>query len=116
MGPSGAGKTSLLNILSGRSRSRGAITIVSNVEMNKVKINQHKMSVRKKIAFVPQEESLQITQTPREAIYFSAKLRLPRTTSEEDLKTLTNIMIQELGLESCADTFIGGGLMKGISG
>ena len=65
-GPSGAGKTSLLNILSGRSRSRGAITIGSNVEMNKVKINQHKMSVRKKIAFVPQEESLQITQTPRD--------------------------------------------------
>jgi len=116
MGPSGAGKTSLLNILAGRSRTRGAITVDSNVELNNIKINQNKLSVRKKIAFVAQEESLQITQTPREAIYFSAKLRLPRGTPEKDLNTLSSVMLEELGLLSCSDSFIGGGLMKGISG
>ena len=74
------------------------------------------MEVRKQIAYVPQEDSIQVTSTPREAIYFSAKLRLPRNTTEEHLKTLTDEMIKELGLSSCADTVIGGNLEKGISG
>jgi hypothetical protein len=74
------------------------------------------IDVRKKIAFVAQDDSLQVTATPREAIRFSAKLRLPRTITEEELDTLTNRMIEELGLNDCADTIVGGAFIKGISG
>ena len=116
LGPSGSGKTSLLNILSGRARTRGKITIDANVKLDKTPINPLDIEVRKKIAYVSQEESLQITSTPREAIKFSAKLRLPRDFSEENIEKLVDTMIVELGLEDCADTFIGGGLVKGISG
>ena len=116
MGPSGGGKTSLLNILSGRASSRGPITISSSIKLDHYKIDPTKIEVRKSIAFVPQEESLPVTATPREAIAFSAKLRLPRTTTDRDIVKLTEIMLEELGLNSCADTIIGGGLIKGISG
>eukprot|EP00591_Stephanopyxis_turris_P014818 CAMPEP_0195539598 /NCGR_PEP_ID=MMETSP0794_2-20130614/50136_1 /TAXON_ID=515487 /ORGANISM="Stephanopyxis turris, Strain CCMP 815" /LENGTH=501 /DNA_ID=CAMNT_0040673637 /DNA_START=420 /DNA_END=1922 /DNA_ORIENTATION=- len=74
------------------------------------------MSVRKQIAFVAQDDSLQVASTPRECIRFSAKLRLPRSTSEKELDHLTDRMIEELGLTKCADTMLGGPLLKGISG
>ena len=68
------------------------------------------------IAFVAQDDSLQVTSTPREAIYFSAKLRLARSTPDSQLEKLTTRMITELGLTTCADTIVGGALIKGISG
>mmetsp|Transcript_49349 Transcript_49349/g.119684 ORF Transcript_49349/g.119684 Transcript_49349/m.119684 type:complete len:738 (+) Transcript_49349:311-2524(+) len=116
MGPSGAGKTSLLNILAGRANSRGRLVIDSDVRLNNFKVDPTDISVRKHIAFVAQDDSLQVTSTPREAIYFSAKLRLPRATPEKNLVKLTNRMLSELGLEHCADTYVGGALLKGISG
>eukprot|EP00980_Cylindrotheca_fusiformis_P027769 scaffold22559_cov111-Cylindrotheca_fusiformis.AAC.8 len=116
MGPSGAGKTSLLNILAGRAASRGRITIDAEIRLNNYIVDPKKIEVRQHIAFVAQDDSLQVTSTPREAIYFSAKLRLPRDTEEKTLIKLTNRMLRELGLESCADTYVGGALLKGISG
>jgi ABC-type lipopolysaccharide export system ATPase subunit len=77
---------------------------------------ENDMSVRKKIAFVEQHDTLFIAATPREAIRFSGRLRLPKTTTNEELETLTTNMLQELNLENCADTIIGGERLKGISG
>ena len=109
-------KTSLLNILAGRASSRGAVKIQADVRLNNYSVDPTNIYVRKQIAFVAQDDSLQVTSTPRESIRFSAKLRLPRTTTEEDLDKLTQRMITELGLTSCADTIVGGALIKGISG
>jgi ABC-type multidrug transport system ATPase subunit len=116
MGPSGAGKTSLLNILAGRVTTGGRITIQSDVRLNNFTVDPTNIQVRKLIAFVAQDDSLQVAATPREAIMFSAKLRLPRSTTDLQLEKLTNRMIEELGLTSCADTIVGGELIKGISG
>ena len=116
MGPSGSGKTSLLNVLAGRASSNGNITINSDIRLNNYSVDPTRMEVRNKIAFVAQDDSLQITATPREAIRFSAKMRLPKTMSEEALDNLTEIMLDELGLQSCKDVLVGGALLKGISG
>lgn len=116
MGPSGSGKTSLLNILAGRLQTKGALTIKSDIRMDNDMVDPTSIKIRKKIAFVAQDDSLCITSTPRECIKFSAKLRLPRGTSEEQLDALTVRMLSELGLMNCADTFVGGALLKGISG
>ena len=88
----------------------------ADVRLNNYAVDPTNMTVRKSIAFVAQDDSLQVTATPREAIRFSAKLRLPRSTTESQLDKLTNRMITELGLTSCADTIVGGALIKGISG
>ena len=116
LGPSGSGKTSLLNILSGRVKSGGRTSIQADVRLNNFVVNPTKLEVRKQIAFVQQDDSLQVAATPRESIMFSAKLRLPRSTTKQELTALTNRMLQELGLEKCADTCVGGSLLKGISG
>mmetsp|Transcript_9286 Transcript_9286/g.20954 ORF Transcript_9286/g.20954 Transcript_9286/m.20954 type:complete len:582 (+) Transcript_9286:162-1907(+) len=116
MGPSGAGKTSLLNILAGRAQNNSTIIIDSDIRMNEFQVNPTNIQVRKHIAFVAQDDSLSFTATPREAIRFSAKLRLPRITTDEEISDLTKKMLAELGLDDCADTMIGGALIKGISG
>lgn len=116
MGASGAGKTSLLNILSGRVRNSGRVNIEADVRLDNYIVDPTSIKVRKSIAFVAQDDSLQITATPREAIKFSAKLRLPRSTTDAAIDMLVNAMLSELGLESCADTIVGGPLIKGISG
>jgi ABC-type multidrug transport system ATPase subunit len=116
MGPSGAGKTSLLNILAGRAASRGNLSIEADVRLNNFAVDPTDIHIRQHIAFVAQDDSLQATSTPREAIYFSAKLRLPKSTRERHLKKLVDRMLQELGLQHCADTVVGGPLLKGISG
>ena len=109
-------KTSLLNILAGRASTRGAVTIHADVRLNNYAVDPTNIQVRKQIAFVAQDDSLQVTSTPRESIRFSAKLRLSRETTDDDLDRLTERMITELGLTSCADTIVGGALIKGISG
>jgi ABC-type multidrug transport system ATPase subunit len=116
MGASGAGKTSLLNILAGRARTNGRLKIEADVRLNNYTVDPTNIKVRKSIAFVAQDDSLQSTATPREAIRFSAKLRLPRSTTESQLDLLATRMLNELGLSSCADTIVGGPLIKGISG
>lgn len=116
MGPSGSGKTSLLNILAGRLQTKGALNITSDIRLDTSMVDPTNIKVRKQIAFVAQDDSLPITSTPRECIKFSAKLRLPKQTTAEQIDVLTDRMLKELGLENCADTYVGGALLKGISG
>jgi ABC-type multidrug transport system ATPase subunit len=40
--------------------------------------------------------------TPREAMAFSARLRLPASTSKETITTMVNRMVRRLGLEGYA--------------
>ena len=118
MGTSGSGKTSLLNVLSGRitDATQKNISVSGNVHLNGFVVDPSNVDIRKTIAFVAQDDSLQVTATPREAILFSARLRLPKTTPLHDLLELTEVMLKELRLTKCADTMIGGHLLKGVSG
>jgi len=68
------------------------------------------------VAYVAQFDTLHEASTPREAIYFSARLRLPNDTSEDDIRSLINHTLHELMLDQCADTVIRGDLTKGIIG
>ena len=52
--------------------------------------------------------------TVRECLEFSAKLKLPGT-DEEKIKKVNDI-ISDLKLTKCQNTYIGGALIKGVSG
>jgi ABC-type multidrug transport system ATPase subunit len=52
--------------------------------------------------------------TVRECLEFSARLKLPGT-DEEKMRKVKEI-IMDLKLNKCQDTFIGGSLLKGVSG
>jgi len=63
-----------------------------------------------------QNDALMATATPREAIMFSANMRLPSNTPKEKLVALVEKLLNDLGIVECADLFIGNALIKGISG
>lgn len=112
IGASGAGKTTLLNYLSGKLASRNLV-ITGEVKINgisKDKIEDYGVFS----AFVQQDDVLYQTMTVRECIDFSAKLRFIGTQEERQKKI--DKIISDLKLTKCQDTFIGGPLLKGVSG
>eukprot|EP00968_Pinguiococcus_pyrenoidosus_P021599 scaffold2850_cov235-Pinguiococcus_pyrenoidosus.AAC.12 len=114
MGPSGAGKSSLLNVLAGRigPSSKNSITGVVQVDGQQIDT----VANRKNVAYVMQDDALMPTTTPRDALNFSARLRLPSSMPTEETDALVGELLRELGLEDCADTLIGGDIFPGISG
>ena len=115
MGASGAGKTSLLNVLASRIVDGRANCTVSG----QTKLNGHIVSpvdYAKRVAYVMQDDALLATATVREALTFSAKLRLPTSIPMAEKEAQVERMIEMLGLTECADTVVGNELIKGISG
>jgi ATP-binding cassette, subfamily G (WHITE), eye pigment precursor transporter len=111
MGPSGAGKTTLLNALS--ERQQEGLDRVSG----KICINGHPIDTvefSSIIGFVPQDDILFTSMTPREIFRFSADLT--RNLDKKHIDKLVEETIDDLGLKSCADTIVGGGHIKGLSG
>lgn len=62
--------------------------------------------------------SIPATSTPREAITFSARLRLDKNIPDSKIDSLVNDILENLNLSECADRLIGGGplLKGGLSG
>lgn len=73
------------------------------------------LTVKQKIAYVGQEDLFFQTATPREAIQFSARLRLPSTTSDDEMNHITQSVLKQLNLSRVADSIIFNGI-AGISG
>ncbi|CAM9798121.1 unnamed protein product [Pylaiella littoralis] len=111
MGPSGAGKTSLLNCLSLRNKAyRG--TVLHNgkaPDMDTVGITT---------AFVQQEDLFIPTLTPREHLRFHANMRMDASMPKEEKMKAVENALEGLGLGKCAETPIGGqgSQIRGISG
>lgn len=110
IGSSGSGKTSLLNLMAARmSLSRatvaGGTTFNGDTDINSVRS-----------AYVMQEDVLIPTLTVRETLRYSADLRLPPPTTQEERHAIVEQVILELGLKECANTRIGTTAHKGCSG
>ena len=115
MGASGAGKTSLLNVLASRiSDGRANCSVSGSTKLNGAEVKP--VDYAKRVAYVMQDDALLATATVREALTFSAKLRLPASVSVDQKLEHVEQMIEMLGLSDCADTMIGNELIKGVSG
>jgi ABC-type iron transport system FetAB ATPase subunit len=114
LGASGAGKTSLLNVISG-NRTEGKSS--GTVRLNSQEVSLDDMArVRELSAYIQQDDILFGSQTVREAVTLSARLRLPKSMSDEEKLERVERVINVLGLTKCADTVIGDAFNKGISG
>ncbi|XP_067409086.1 broad substrate specificity ATP-binding cassette transporter ABCG2-like [Emydura macquarii macquarii] len=112
LGPTGSGKTSLLDVLAGWKDPKGLKSGQIFMDGKSVNSQFHLCS-----AYIIQEDILMGTLTVRENLQFSASLRLPQSRNSEAEKQLkVNAVIQELGLQECADTKIGTEFLRGISG
>ncbi|XP_028585297.2 broad substrate specificity ATP-binding cassette transporter ABCG2-like isoform X1 [Podarcis muralis] len=112
LGPTGSGKTSLLDVLAGWKDPKGLTGGQIFMDGKLVDSNFHQCS-----AYVVQEDILTGTLSIRENLQFSANLRLPQNrNSNTEKKIKVDAVIQELGLQDCADTKIGTEFLRGVSG
>jgi ABC-type multidrug transport system ATPase subunit len=117
MGPSGSGKSSLLNAIANRLRTS---TSSKYDRSGKVLLNGAVPSrevVKSVICYVPQDDvGLLPALTVRETLRYAARLRLPAWMSVEEKIRRAEDVLLKLGLKDCADTLVGNEMMKGISG
>eukprot|EP00246_Nothoceros_aenigmaticus_P014386 TRINITY_DN5430_c0_g1_i1.p1 TRINITY_DN5430_c0_g1~~TRINITY_DN5430_c0_g1_i1.p1 ORF type:complete len:704 (+),score=97.37 TRINITY_DN5430_c0_g1_i1:271-2382(+) len=110
MGPSGSGKTTFLDSIAGRIQRQslqGAILVNGHpVDSSFMKVSQ----------YVQQDDALFPLLTTTETLMFSARFRLPASMSHAEKQRRVEVIIQQLGLKSCANTFVGNDLVKGVSG
>lgn len=114
MGQSGSGKTTLLNTLSGRLKTNSSCKVSGKVFLNG-QLCPRKL-IRRVSGYVMQEDVMLGTSTPREAILFSSIMRLQESISLQQKKELTQKILDDLGLERCADTVCGTMFKRGLSG
>jgi ATP-binding cassette subfamily G (WHITE) protein 1 len=111
LGSSGAGKTSLLNVLSGEATMG---TLSGDVFVNGESITGEEL--RKLSAYVYQEDVVMDTMTVREAITMSAQLRIPTSVSQQEREQRVKDIISLMHLNKAADTMLGSSMVKGVSG
>lgn len=100
-GITGAGKTSLLDILAGRTRV-GVVT--GNICLGNTK---HGPDFQRKIGYVQQEDVHLPTTTVREALEFSALLRQPKDKTSLEKMAYVDYIIDVLEMGSYADAVVG---------
>lgn len=115
LGPSGAGKTTLVEILAGKQKS-GVVSGSVSFSSSTSSPSPPRQSQLPRIAFVPQQDVLPPTLTVREALKFAADLRLPESVDTSARHARVEQLIARLGLSRVADTRIGSGTQRGISG
>lgn len=101
MGVTGAGKTSLLDVLA----NRVTIGVVSGEMLIDGRLCDD--SFQRKTGYVQQQDLHLETSTVREALVFSALLRQPVTIPRQERMAYVEEIIQMLGMEEYADAVVG---------
>ncbi|EGB03366.1 hypothetical protein AURANDRAFT_68084 [Aureococcus anophagefferens] len=113
MGPSGAGKSTLLDYLGQRIHILRSHSIKLSGSIYLGCTPMTPSLFRARCAYVPQHDALWSTLTVREHFLFCIAF-LDGCYKQE--RPVVSKVIQVLGLASCADTMVGGPLVKGCSG
>ncbi|CAD8112607.1 unnamed protein product [Paramecium primaurelia] len=111
LGASGAGKTSLLNILAKRISIARNISLQGEIQANGQPYNSDQFAQFS--SYVMQNDVLFGTLTVRETFEFVANLKYGDPQQKVDK---VEYAIKTLKLERCQNTLIGNALIKGISG
>ena len=110
MGGSGAGKTSLLNVLSGLENPSAGEVLINNINLHK-----EKEKLEGVIGYIAQDDLLLEELTVFQNLFYNAKLCFG-DLSEKELIVLVDKMLNNLGLFEIKDIKVGSPLNKKISG
>ncbi|GAA96982.1 uncharacterized protein L969DRAFT_90390 [Mixia osmundae IAM 14324] len=108
MGPSGAGKTSLLDCLAGRANGQTT---------GKIMLNGHTSYDRAQLTtYVEQDDALLGVLTVAETCSFAARLASPSPIGKHELDRLISDTLASVGLSHVAGNQIGTPIQRGLSG
>ncbi|XP_049670805.1 broad substrate specificity ATP-binding cassette transporter ABCG2 isoform X3 [Accipiter gentilis] len=110
LGPTGSGKSSLLDILAARKDPHG---LSGDILINGA---PQPANFKCTSGYVVQDDVVMGTLTVRENLKFSAALRLPKSVKEQEKNERVNQIIKELGLSKVADSKVGTQFTRGVSG
>jgi ABC-type lipoprotein export system ATPase subunit len=115
LGPSGAGKTTLIEILGGKSKL-GKVT--GSISFAAISASGESSDLIKhpRIGYVDQLDVLPSMLTVEEALMFAADLRLPDWVTAEQKRAKVFDVMKQLGILDIKDTRIGSSERRGISG
>lgn len=111
MGPSGAGKTTFMNVLSGKATyGKMGGTVLINEQKAGVS------DIKSVLGFVPQDDIVHEDLTVREQIRFSAELRNDSKLSASRLDRITDDVLAVMQIDHIQNSIVGGVEKRGISG
>jgi ABC-type multidrug transport system ATPase subunit len=101
IGASGSGKTTLMNIISGRRKPTSGA-----VKLGRFDIHECFSMLKQDMAYVPQRDPLHEHLTLRQALTYSARLRLPSDVMAETRNHIIEDAAESVGLEHRLDVKI----------
>lgn len=111
MGPSGAGKTTLLSALNGYTRPASGTVLLNGQDLY-----SHYAQFQGVIGYVPQDDILHRDLTVWQALYYTARLRLPADYGTSEIRRVIGEVVHAVGLEGTEHLPIGSPEKRGISG
>jgi ABC-type multidrug transport system ATPase subunit/ABC-type multidrug transport system permease subunit len=111
MGPSGAGKTTLMNALNGFAPPTGG-----DVLLNGLSLYEYYDEFSQFLGYVPQDDIMHRDLTVGQALFYTARLRLPADYSRADIHERIRTVLAQLNLVGTENVLIGSPEKKGISG
>ncbi len=111
MGPSGAGKTTLMMALNGYLPPSSGQSLINGQELY-----ANYDAFRGNIGYVPQDDIIHSELTVWEALFYTALLRLPPDTTRKEIGQIIEGVLEQLEITQTKDVLIGSPAKKGISG
>ena len=111
MGPSGAGKSTLLSVLNGQVAPAAGRIVIGGLDLH-----DHFELFRGRIGYVPQDDILHADLTVWQALWYAARLRLPKDMADEEIARRIRQVLAQLGLEGTENTRVGDQRKRGVSG
>ncbi|ELR25358.1 ABC2 type transporter superfamily protein [Acanthamoeba castellanii str. Neff] len=113
MGASGAGKTTLIDVLACRGM-KGRLS--GEVNLNGEPVAKRQAFFRRVSGYVMQDNIMLETLTVRETISYAARLKLPSKMTRAEKEQRVDRVMAELRLTHIADSRVGGSSSRSISG
>jgi ABC-type multidrug transport system ATPase subunit len=111
VGPSGAGKTTLLNAINATAPADSGLVLFDGSDFHR-QLNQD----RSLIGIVPQDDLVLPELTVEESLYYSGRLRLPISSTSDDIQKEVERVLEELDIVHIRNQRIGDAINRGISG
>ncbi len=113
IGSSGAGKSTLLDALCALRPADSGTVLLDGADLY-----ENYEALREELGYVPQDDIVPLELSVEDALFYGARLRLPKATPMAEIRRLVKHTIARLGLEERARTPVGklsGGQRKRVS-
>ncbi len=101
VGGSGAGKSTLMNAISGFDQKREGTVL-----FNGIPLDENFSVLKHLIGYVPQEDIIYENLTLRRMLFYTAKLKMPKDASEEEINRRMDDVLAMVELSERQDTYI----------